>query len=351
MPFNAIDQLKLRARSLHPEYFALVMATGIVSVGLNEHGMTLPAHVLFWLNCAMYAWLLLLSALRLTFYRAEMLANLVRPGHGSAFLTLIAGTCVLATQCLLVDYHPLAARILATWGALCWLLILYGFLFSSIVRRVKGTLSDTIDGGWLVVVVATQSLAIIAALLAKDGTLQPREDWLFTAMCLYLIGCAWYLILIVLITYRLVLLQVPPASFTPPYWINMGALAISTLAGSQIILSAPSLGPLHDLLPFVKGFTLFYWAMATWWIPLLAVLEWWRHGLSHVPPKYEVANWSIVFPLGMYAVSTNAVTHVLGLHYLTLTLIDDAMVYIGALTWIWVAIGLIRRVLGITRAN
>jgi hypothetical protein len=25
----------------------------------------------------------------------------------------------------------------------------------------------------------------------------------------------------------------------PPYWINMGAMAISTLAGSQLILSAP----------------------------------------------------------------------------------------------------------------
>lgn len=347
--FHAFNQIKRWARSLDPDYFALVMATGIVSAGLNEHGMTLAALVLFWLNCVVYAWLLLLSVLRFSFYRAEMLANLVRPGRGSAFLTLIAGTCVLATQCLLVAYHPWAARALATWGAICWAVLLYGFLFAAIVRRIKGSFAETIDGGWLVVVVATQSLAIVAALLASDGALQPREHWLFAAICLYLVGCAWYLILITLISYRLVLLQVPPASFTPPYWINMGALAISTLAGSLIIRNAPSLGPLHELLPFVKGFTLFYWAMATWWIPLLALLEWWRHGWNHVPPTYEVANWSIVFPLGMYAVSTASVAHVIGLDYLAL--VDDVMVYVAAIAWIWVAIGLARRLLGVTRAD
>jgi hypothetical protein len=48
---------------------------------------------------------------------------------------------------------------------------------------------------------------------------------------------------------------------TPPYWINMGALAITTLAGARLLIA---LGPLHfavDLKPFIAGFTLFFWSL------------------------------------------------------------------------------------------
>ena len=31
------------------------------------------------------------------------------------------------------------------------------------------------------------------------------------------------------------------------------------------------------LRPFIAGFTLFFWATATWWIPLLLILGVWRH--------------------------------------------------------------------------
>jgi tellurite resistance protein TehA-like permease len=54
----------------------------------------------------------------------------------------------------------------------------------------------------------------------------------------------------------------------------------------------------------VKGFTLFFWATATWWIPLLLLLEGWRHLWRHVPLRYETDDWGIVFPAGMYTVAT-----------------------------------------------
>jgi tellurite resistance protein TehA-like permease len=346
---RSFSQLKSWARSLDPGYFALVMATGIVSTGLNEHGMPLAARALFWLNCLAYAWLLALSVLRLRCYPKEMLADLVRPGRSPAFLTLVASSCVLAAQCLLVVYYPLAARVMAVWGALCWLGLLYGFFFTVIARRVKGTFSQTIHGDWLIVIVATQSLAVITTLLANDNTPEVRQQWLFVAICLFLIGCAWYFVIITLITYRLVLLYLKPVSFTPTYWINMGVLAISTLSGSEIVLNAPPTGPLHELMPFVRGFTLFYWSMATWWIPLLGLLAWWRHGWSHVPVAYEVADWNMVFPLGMYTVGTAALARSTGLHYLNA--VDNVMIYVAVLAWIWVAVGLIRRILGAKRVD
>ena len=63
-----------------------------------------------------------------------------------------------------------------------------------------------------------------------------------------------------------------PADLAPPYWINMGAMAISTLAGVSLIGSADGSEILSPLLPILKGFTLFCWATATWWIPMLIIL-------------------------------------------------------------------------------
>ncbi|TAN29987.1 MAG: C4-dicarboxylate ABC transporter [Castellaniella sp.] len=341
MPVAA--RVMARARAMEPGGFALVMATGVVSVDLTQHGMLVLGKALFWLNWAAYLWLLLISTLRFIFYRDEMVSNFVAPGRGAAFLTMAAGTCVLAIQCLLVVYLPLLARIIAVWGALCWVVLIYLFFFSTMTRRVKAPFSATINGSWLVVVVATQALAVLIAILAQDGALAVREWLLFAAMSLYLIGCAWYLVIITLITYRMVLLPLVAREFTPPYWINMGALAISALAGSLIILHAPAQGPLHDLLPFVKGFSLLYWAMATWWIPLLVILELWRHVWSRVPVNYEVDDWDIVFPVGMYTVCTATLSRATGAEYLMV--IPDVGVYVSFLLWAVVGAGLAYRLL------
>src|ERR1700720_2458723 len=41
---------------------------------------------------------------------------------------------------------------------------------------------------------------------------------------------------------------------------------------------------LHDFQPFIGGFTLFFWATGTWWIPLLVIVGFWRHVVERVSP-------------------------------------------------------------------
>ena len=57
----------------------------------------------------------------------------------------------------------------------------------------------------------------------------------------------------------------------------MGAVAISTLSGATLILDAQRSPLLQSMLPFLRGFTLFFWATGTWWIPMLVILGLWRH--------------------------------------------------------------------------
>lgn len=67
----------------------------------------------------------------------------------------------------------------------------------------------------------------------------------------------------------------------------MGAVAITTLAGARLIPAAPESRLIGELSPFLKGFTLFFWAAGTWWIPLLLVLGFRRHLYKRFPLRYD----------------------------------------------------------------
>ncbi|HET9031818.1 MAG TPA: tellurite resistance/C4-dicarboxylate transporter family protein [Dokdonella sp.] len=327
------------ARTLDPGSFAAIMATGIVSVDASQHGMPWLAQALFALNLVMFASLCAISALRFVRFRDALIADFVDPGSAAGFLTFVAGTCVLAVQCLIVVHVPVAALVLGVVGAIAWVVLVYAFFATMIARRVKHGLARSIHGGWLVVIVATQSVAVLAFLLSADNSELSSETQrvlLFSGLCLHLIGAALYLLIITLVFYRMVFLPMRARDFRPTYWINMGALAISTLAGSLFILHVPSSGPLADLVPFVKGFTLFFWATASWWIPLLLLLELWRHAWKRIPLRYEVDDWDIVFPIAMYTVGTFELAHALQLDFLLA--IPTVGVYVSLLVWAIVAL-------------
>jgi tellurite resistance protein TehA-like permease len=167
---------------------------------------------------------------------------------------------------------------------------------------------------------------------------------------MYLLGCMLYLSIITLIFYRLTFISLTSAELTPPYWINMGAVAITTLAGATLILNAAQLSLLGELLPFLKGFTLFFWAAGTWWIPLLLILGIWRHGYKHYPLTYDPQYWGMVFPLGMYTASTFQLSKALNLDFLLA--IPRVFIGIALVAWLATFVGLIRRVVAsVTRPS
>jgi tellurite resistance protein TehA-like permease len=123
----------------------------------------------------------------------------------------------------------------------------------------------------------------------------------------------------------------------------MGAVAITSLAGARLIIAAPEWSFLAEISPFLKGFTLFFWAAGTWWIPLLFLLGFWRHIYKRFPLSYDAQYWSMVFPLGMYTVCTLQLSKAISFE--PLLLISRYFVFVAMAAWLAVFGGLIRRLL------
>lgn len=330
---------KNRIQQLEPGYFALVMATGIVALALDMKGLAGWALVMTVINLAAYGWLLLLNVLRLLLYRTAWVADFVSPQTGVSSLSFVAASGVLSVQCLQIVHAPVAAAALGGVAAFAWLLLCYGFLAVTMTCNQKMPLMQSLHGGWLIIVVATQSIAVsVVGLMTVFANLSTAL--LFVALCLFCIGTVWYVILIVLLVYRMVFLPLAANELTPPYWINMGALAISTLAGALLVQQLGEVASLQRFVPFATGWTLLLWSFASWWIPLLLLLGVWRHGVQRVPLRYHSSYWNMVFPLGMYAVCTHQLQQAFALDFLTGVI--NASVAAGFVAWLIVFVGGIR---------
>jgi tellurite resistance protein TehA-like permease len=325
--------------TLHPAYFALVMATGIVSIACHLIGYTLLARVLLPLNTAFFAALWVLTGLRVARFPERVAADLMHHGRAVGFFTMVAGTCVLGSQWLTVAGAWRTAAILWVSGIALWAALTYAVLAILTVKVDKPSLADGINGGWLLAVVAAQSVAVLGAQLAPLFRAQ-AEQMLFLCLLMWLGGGMLYVWIISLIFYRYTFFVMSPSDLAPPYWINMGAVAISTLAGALLALAAPHSPLVMELLPFVKGLTLAFWATATGWIPMLVILGVWRHGYRRFPLRYDPLYWGAVFPLGMYTVCTVRLIEVLDLPFLRA--IPRAFVLVAVAAWALTMAGLVR---------
>jgi tellurite resistance protein TehA-like permease len=330
------------AADLLPAYFALVMATGIVSLAAWIQGFGTLARAMFWLNLVFFAVLWGLTALRAIRHWPRLRADVGNHSRGVGFFTAVPAACVLGTQALLIDQAATLAWSLWALGAVLWVLVTYAVFTALTVKAAKPPLAEGLNGGWLVSIVATQSVSVLASQLSGHAG-AGREPLLFVALVLWLGGAMLYVWIISLIFYRYTFFPFKPSDLSPPYWVNMGAMAISTLAGATLILSDTGSALLRELLPFLKGATLLFWATATWWIPMLLILGVWRHVVKKFPLRYDPLYWGAVFPLGMYSVATARMTAAIDLPFLSA--VPPTFFYIAIAAWSLTLVGLGHRLI------
>ncbi|MEO6857142.1 MAG: tellurite resistance/C4-dicarboxylate transporter family protein [Solirubrobacteraceae bacterium] len=279
---------------------AAVMATGIVSVALTLDGQTTLARIL--LAIAALEWIALGLVVAILFARHP--TSVVRRVRSPAALSAVADTAVLATG--LTTVGP-------TWAAIV-LLAIAVTLWLVLIEQVLAHLRARATGVALMVTVATESLAVLAAAIAT----QAHASWLVAASLVpLLVGLGLYCFVIARFDF---------AELTRgrgDQWIAGGALAIATLAAARASASAQQLHTLGAIAQPLRTTSVVLWVLAlTWLAPLLA------GELAHPRLRYHLSRWSTVFPLGMYAACSFAVG--------TLTRVSAISEF--AETWVWVAL-------------
>ncbi|MEO8519856.1 MAG: tellurite resistance/C4-dicarboxylate transporter family protein [Acidobacteriota bacterium] len=332
---------------LHPASFAMVMATGAVSVASLLVGFRtiavalLPANVLFALV------LVALTILRLAWYPARVAADLTDHTRAVGFFTIVVATAALGIQTLLITGVRSVALALWILAIVFWVMLTYGIFTALTVKPIKPTLAEGINGGWLLAVVAPQSIVVLGAQLASGFGTHAQEVLLF-CLSMWLGAGMLYIWIISLIFYRYMFFVLEASDLAPPYWINMGAVAISALAGSFLILEAPQSALLSQLLPFLKGLTLLFWATATWWIPMLVILGVWRHGVKRFPLRYDPLYWGAVFPFGMYTACTWRLAQAIDVP--SLAIIARVFIFVALAAWTLTFAGLVGWLAGMGRS-
>lgn len=314
-------------RALGLGSFAMVMATGIVSVDMRERAVPWVSTVLLWIAVAGYAVLVARTGSRLTAGTSALRAELSDPARAFGSFAFVAATGVLGVRVALAGDLPVALVALAVAGAA---LLALGAAVPHGVTRGRAAGPSVTDGSWFLCAVGCQSVAVLAA------TTEPTADGgalVLTplAIACWLAGAVLYVVVLVRIVRRVRRHGMRPAELHPPYWVTMGATAITVLAGARIMRmrEAPVFAAVRGV---VGDASVVFWVLGTALVPVLVVAMWWRHVHHRVPLRYEPAWWSAVFPLGMYGGASIAVGAAARLP--VASAIGDAEIWLALAAWL-----------------
>jgi hypothetical protein len=249
---------------LHPGSFAFVMATGILSVGLRNHGLAGPSAALLAIAAAGYVLLVGLTLARAVAFAAALRAEFTDPRRGFGFFTFVAATDVLGTRLVLCDHRSGALALLVVgWAA--WVALGYTVPWTAVLGRARRPVVAAANGTWFIWVVASQSVAVLAAALQPTVSTGRRELALLAVFC-WAVGALLYGAAGIMVAARLLLYPLRPADLSPPHWVAMGAAAISTLAGARIVQMADA-PMVHVTGGLIAGASVVFWAFGSWLIP------------------------------------------------------------------------------------
>jgi tellurite resistance protein TehA-like permease len=123
------------------------------------------------------------------------------------FFTIVAGSAVIGVQIIMSADRYNTAEAFWLFAVVMWFILFIAFFIFVITSPGKPGIDNGLNGIWLLLVVSTQSIAILGNELSHN--IPERMNAILTFnLLLFLLGCALYFILATLIFYRLVFFPV-----------------------------------------------------------------------------------------------------------------------------------------------
>ncbi len=351
-------------KDFHPAYFAMVMATGIVSIAFEAMAFPYIAKILFLLNLVFYSILCVILAARLLLFRSSVMADLKVLPRAWLFLTFVVGTNTIGAQLVVFQHATALASLLWLIALISWVICIY-FILSDLILLRKKTVREMVSGATLLIIVSMVSVALLGLRLL-DATAIHAAYAYFAVWTFWASGFALYLFIVPWIIYRLFFKLLEPGDWEAPYWICMGAPAIITLTGSEFVMYMPAVTEWEDIREITLRITVFAWIIGTSWIPYQLFMDirqfitiniagpaplwiktfpWSRLAFGRRHYFYDPPSWSRVFPIGMYTACTLSLAKATGFGFLGI--IPQYWGWFALLIWSLTLIGTVRSVLSL----
>ena len=351
-------------KDFHPAYFAMVMATGIVSIAFEAMACPNIAKVLFLLNLVFYSILCGILAARILLFRSSVMADLRIFPRAWLFLTFVVGTNTVGAQLIVFQQGIGLASLLWLLALIGWVICIY-FILSDFIRIPKKHKRETVSGATLLIIVSTVSVAMLGIRLLDAAAMQTAYAY-FVVWIFWVSGFILYLFVIPLIIHRLFFKTLDLRDWEASYWICMGAPAIITLTGSEFVIYMPAAAAWEDIREITLRIAIFAWIIGTSWIPYQLFMDirqfinvniarpaplwiktfpWSRLAFGKRHYFYDPPSWSRVFPIGMYTACTLALAKATGSG--SLGIIPQYWGWFALLIWSLTLVGTFRSVISL----
>uniref|UniRef100_UPI0031BA3C4E TDT family transporter n=2 Tax=Xanthomonas campestris TaxID=339 RepID=UPI0031BA3C4E len=317
-PLYALPSPGEAIRQFTPNWFAVTMGTGILSLVLGQLPWPVPGAALLgaglWLcNIGLFVVFSALYLARWALYPHEARRILAHPTASMFLGTIPMGLATLINGLLLYGLPRWGAAVIPLATALWWMdaamALACGVLVPYLMFTRQQHRMEQMTALWLLPVVAAEVAAASAGALAPHlADAGSRFGMLVAGYVLWAYSVPVALGILVILWLRMALQQLPQASMAASSWLALGPIGTGALGMLVFAGDAPTLFAAHGMgtigqaaagCGLIAGLLL--WGLGLWWLAL-AILITARYFADNVP--FNLGWWGFTFPLGVYALAT-----------------------------------------------
>ncbi len=307
---GTINILQFASYSVNARWFIVAIAAAMMSLSSSSYGYNSVAPYLFITGMGVFSTVAVFMAIKTVIYYEDLLSELLDPekmlySHALVGLVSLTGICVsrLFGWYTVTNVFWFAAIVL-------WIgITLYSFTILFLYHKSEDRkIEDVLNGGWFFVTIGTQFTALLSIDVAGQVTGYTLLIQFFS-FTLWSVGTFLYLIFMTFMIWRLLFYPVTRDTELSSYWMNIGAAAVTTIVSAALHQQVQMTGgALVELLPFLKGFSLLFWSVGLWWLPLLIILAIRKQVRSSWVIPFTVGYWEIVLAICLFAAGTKQLT-------------------------------------------
>jgi len=298
--------LMIAVYSINSRWLIAAISTVMMALIVSSYGFLRVTSYLFLAGIVVFFSVAVFMIIKTVLFREVVVNELLDPEKTNYYFSLVGIVSLVGICTSKIFFFHAAVNIFWYASVFLWsILTLSMFTILLFYRKSEDRKIERIlNGSWLFATVGTQLPALLGIAAAEQAT---KHVVLIQSLSfgLWSVGACLYLKFMMLIILRLIFYKYESSAELSPYWMNIGAAALITLVGTafcQHILVTG--GAFTDFLPFLKGFSVFFWSIGFWWVPFLIIMAIRKRFYEQRTFMFTIGYWEIAFALSLYAAGT-----------------------------------------------